>query len=145
MKLDPSVQDVMPCIRCGDCADICPAQLQPHELLQKIKLQDYRSTEQLGVFDCTECGHCDLVCPSHIALTAQFKNAKINIRERKHIKASADQARIRYQRRIQRLLNEKQQLEQKRLQTKTSVISSAAAAIAKAKAAKADHKSDESS
>jgi len=61
-----------PCIRCGDCADACPARLLPHELLAAMRRQDQPLLAELGLRDCIECGCCDYVCPSAIPLTAGF-------------------------------------------------------------------------
>jgi len=66
----------MPCIRCGDCATVCPAQLTPQLLLQAQRTSDVEKLQQLGLSECIECGCCDYVCPSHIPLTGKFIAAK---------------------------------------------------------------------
>jgi Na+-translocating ferredoxin:NAD+ oxidoreductase subunit C len=66
----------MPCIRCGDCAHVCPAQLLPQQLLRYARLADRAALHELGLQDCIECGCCDYVCPSQIPLTAAFVAAK---------------------------------------------------------------------
>jgi electron transport complex protein RnfC len=65
-----------PCIRCGDCAMVCPSRLLPQELLVAAAANDFASLETLGLSDCIECGCCDVVCPSHIMLTERFRVAK---------------------------------------------------------------------
>ena len=52
-----------PCIRCGDCADVCPARLLPQEILRASRPQDFDRLDALGLDDCIECGCCDVVCP----------------------------------------------------------------------------------
>ena len=64
------------CIRCGDCATACPANLMPQLLLQTKLTNDYDRLRELGLPDCIECGCCDYVCPSHIPLTREFVDAK---------------------------------------------------------------------
>ncbi len=93
----------LPCIRCGDCAAVCPVQLLPQQLFwyacadNETKLRDY------GLTDCIECGCCDLVCPSHIPLTFDFRMAKARIRELADEKARAERARRRFEARNERL------------------------------------------
>jgi Na+-translocating ferredoxin:NAD+ oxidoreductase subunit C len=70
------LDDVLPCIRCGECSRVCPARLMPQELHRYIRREDYEQVQRLNVFDCIECGCCDYVCPSHIPLAQQFREAK---------------------------------------------------------------------
>ncbi len=72
----PEAEDVQPCIRCGDCAAVCPAYLQPQELFRLAGQDRSSSLDQFGLFDCIECGCCDVVCPSHIPLTESFRTEK---------------------------------------------------------------------
>lgn len=65
-----------PCIRCGDCAMVCPSRLLPQELLVAAAANDFASLATLGLKDCIECGCCDVICPSHIMLTERFRVAK---------------------------------------------------------------------
>jgi electron transport complex protein RnfC len=66
----------MPCIRCGDCASVCPAGLLPQSLFRAVTGDDEPGLERYGLADCIECGCCDYVCPSHIPLTARFVAAR---------------------------------------------------------------------
>jgi len=66
----------MPCIRCGDCVDACPAGLMPNELFAALRRGDAADLRTLGLADCIECGCCDYVCPSMIPLAPRFAAAK---------------------------------------------------------------------
>ncbi len=66
----------LPCIRCGECIQVCPARLQPQELFNAIRRNDAARLDELGVADCIECGCCDFVCPSDIVLMSRFVVAK---------------------------------------------------------------------
>lgn len=62
----------MPCIRCGDCVEACPARLLPLELLAASEAGSREGLLELGLTDCIECGACDYACPSHIRLASRF-------------------------------------------------------------------------
>ena len=113
----------MPCIRCGECEQACPAQLQPQELYWRIQGNDLAGADELGLSACIECGCCDLVCPSHIPLVQHYRYAKAKVRAGKTQRVQSDVARQRFETRKERLEDEatrrKQRLEEKR-KTRTS-------------------------
>ena len=102
----PSIGAERPCIRCGDCADVCPIQLLPQQLFWYSCADDEKKLRLHGLTDCIECGCCDLVCPSHIPLTAEFRVAKARIQEQADEKARAERARFRFEARNERIENE---------------------------------------
>jgi electron transport complex protein RnfC len=93
----------MPCIRCGDCAEVCPARLLPQELIRSLNAQDPDTAASLGLSDCIECGCCDVVCPSHIPLTEGFRAGKHAFAILAAERAAAARAEARVSRRAQRL------------------------------------------
>ncbi len=96
----------LPCIRCGDCAAVCPVQLMPQQLFWYARADNEKQLREYGLTDCIECGCCDLVCPSHIPLTYDFRTAKARIRELADEKARAERARRRFEARTERLQRE---------------------------------------
>ena len=98
----PALGADQPCIRCGECATVCPIQLLPQQLYWYACADDEAKLRSYGLTDCIECGCCDLVCPSHIPLTAEFRNAKARIRELADEKARAERARQRFESRNER-------------------------------------------
>ncbi len=122
--------DAHPCIRCGECAAVCPAQLLPQQLYWYARAQDFDKAEDYHLFDCIECGCCDYVCPSHIPLVQYYRHAKGEIRHLRKEKEKADRARIRHQLREERLAREKAE--------RAARLAAKKAALEKKKAAKQD-------
>jgi electron transport complex protein RnfC len=91
------------CIRCGECSTVCPARLQPQELLIAARSSDPAALEDLALDECIECGCCDIVCPSQIRLTETLRAAKPlmrrHTRQRAFSAASDERFRWREQRR----------------------------------------------
>ena len=112
--------DEMPCIRCGDCSDVCPASLLPQQLHWYARAHDLPALESLGLMDCIECGCCDYVCPSQIPLTQRFREAKVPVQARLVARLDALASRARYEARGERLARIEQEhrarLEEKRRQ-----------------------------
>ena len=126
----PSPGAEMPCIRCGDCAAVCPVQLLPQQLFWYACADDEKRLRSYGLTDCIECGCCDLVCPSHIPLTADFRKAKGRIRELADEKARAERARRRYEARNQRLERDQQERDNELAQQKATAKRAGPDAIA---------------
>ncbi|MGX9419137.1 electron transport complex subunit RsxC [Vibrio sp. WJH972] len=60
------------CIRCGQCADACPMQLQPLNLFPILQNDKIDAAKDAGVMDCLLCGACSFSCPASLPLTATF-------------------------------------------------------------------------
>jgi len=93
----------MPCIRCGNCSEACPALLLPQQLHWFARSQDFGALQAHGLLDCIECGCCDYVCPSQIPLAQRFREAKPALIERLASKQQALLARQHYESRDERL------------------------------------------
>ncbi len=116
-------QPELPCIRCSECLQACPAGLQPQELLVACRQQDRQALESLGLPDCLECGCCDYVCPSAIPLTARFSLAKIGFRQAQLEERRALHARQRFEAREARLQQQAVQREHELQEQSAGVVS----------------------
>ncbi|WP_439536543.1 electron transport complex subunit RsxC [Methyloversatilis sp.] len=99
----------LPCIRCGECARACPADLQPFELYWHSRARNFGRAQEYKLFDCIECGCCAYVCPSHIPLVDYYRYAKSEIWARERDKDAADSARERFEFRNWRADREKEE------------------------------------
>lgn len=120
----------LPCIRCGDCAAVCPVQLLPQQLFWYACADNETKLREFGLMDCIECGCCDVVCPSHIPLTADFRVAKGRIQELADEKARAARARQRFEARNERIERESAERESELAQQKESAKRAGPSAIA---------------
>jgi electron transport complex protein RnfC len=96
------------CIRCGACADVCPASLLPQQLFWHSKAKELDKAQDYNLFDCIECGACAYVCPSEIPLVHYYRIAKSEIRVEQEDKQKSDKARGRFEKREARLIAEQQ-------------------------------------
>ncbi|MGE3296997.1 MAG: electron transport complex subunit RsxC [Porticoccaceae bacterium] len=106
----PPPRDPQPCIRCGLCADVCPASLLPQQLLRHAVARDRGQLERHHLFDCIECGACAYVCPSAIPLVDHYRVAKAEVNALRAERLAADHARRRFeahQTRVTRQLGER--------------------------------------
>lgn len=126
----------MPCIRCGDCATVCPARLQPQQLLLDLRADNWAQAVDHGLLDCSECGRCDLACPSQIALVHRFSQAKPMLRQHQLQTQQAAAARERFEGRNARLQREAIERAQREgaLAARAASSDAVAAAIERAKA-----------
>ncbi|WP_440874030.1 electron transport complex subunit RsxC [Thalassotalea sp. PLHSN55] len=109
----PTTQHEVECIRCGQCAEVCPSTLLPQELQWSAKAKDQQQLNRLNLFDCIECGACAYVCPSQIPLVHYYRIAKAEIREQQQADIKAEQAKNRFEARKLRLEKEKRAREEK--------------------------------
>ncbi|MEI7344305.1 electron transport complex subunit RsxC [Dickeya chrysanthemi] len=109
------------CIRCGKCADACPAGLLPQQLYWFSRGQEHEKARQHHLFDCIECGACAYVCPSNIPLVQYYRQEKAEIQALDLESRKAAEAKARFDARQARLAKEKQAREQRHKQAAASV------------------------
>ena len=102
------------CIRCGLCAEVCPASLLPQQLFWYAQAKDQERLEAHNLFDCIECGACSYVCPSNIPLVQHYRSSKGEIRKANLDKIDSDNARQRFEFRKLRLEQADEQRQVKR-------------------------------
>jgi electron transport complex protein RnfC len=110
----PAPPPEQPCIRCGSCAEVCPANLLPQQLYWYSKTEDLERAQQYNLMDCIECGACAYVCPSNIPLVQYYRHAKGEVRHQVAEQQKADKARERFEARKARLEKEAAEKEARR-------------------------------
>ncbi|MCW8125128.1 electron transport complex subunit RsxC [Microbulbifer halophilus] len=93
----PPAPPAQACIRCGFCAEVCPASLLPQQLYWYARADDREKMQAYNLFDCIECGACSYVCPSTIPLVQYYRAAKGDIRIAEQEKEKSDRARERFE------------------------------------------------
>ncbi len=110
-----------PCIRCGACVDVCPAQLLPQQLYWHSKAREFDKAQDYNLFDCIECGCCAAVCPSHIPLVQYYRFAKDEIWATEKDRQKSERARKRFEFRQARIERQKRELEERRKRKKAAL------------------------
>lgn len=67
---------VSACIRCGECARVCPYGILPVTLAKAIARNRLSPVENDALLSCTLCGACTYQCPAQIPLNRYFAYAK---------------------------------------------------------------------
>jgi len=99
----PRPEPARACIRCGRCADACPANLLPQQMYWYSRAKDLEKVQDYNLFDCIECGCCSHVCPSHIPLVQYFRYAKTESWAQEQERRDAERAKQRHDARIARI------------------------------------------
>jgi len=121
-----------PCIRCGQCAEVCPVSLLPQQLLWFSRSGEINKAKQHKLLDCIECGACAYVCPSQIPLVDYYRYSKGELRNKAAARIKSQRAKQRFDFRNDRLEKEKQQKLEKQRQRKEKTNSPKNQAVADA-------------
>lgn len=116
-------KQAMPCIRCGECASVCPVSLLPQQLYWHSRSDQLDKAASFNLLDCIECGSCDIACPSHIPLVQHFRYAKSMLKAQQHEKQQSDTARIRFEAREARIARDKAERAEKSRKKKAALKS----------------------
>ena len=114
----PTPPPAQACIRCGMCAEACPASLLPQQMFWFAQGKEFEQLEQHNLFDCIECGACSWVCPSNIPLVQYYRAAKAEIVQLRRDNEKSEHSRIRFEARQERLAAEEAAKEAKRIARK---------------------------
>lgn len=68
------------CIRCTECMNVCPINLQPLLIHKAYREGDIKKLKSLKVGECIDCGACTYICPSKINIVQDIRAAKEQIR-----------------------------------------------------------------
>lgn len=149
----PTPPPAQACIRCGMCAEACPASLLPQQMFWFAQGKEYEKLEQHNLFDCIECGACSYVCPSTIPLVQYYRASKAEILQQRRDHQKAEHSRERFEARQRRLEREEREKAEKRAARKKAAQAKARntdggedpiqAAIERARAKKAARQPDE--
>ncbi|ESQ13393.1 MAG: hypothetical protein N838_15295, partial [Thiohalocapsa sp. PB-PSB1] len=107
----PDAGQPLACIRCGRCAEVCPANLLPQQMYWHARAKELDKVQDYNLFDCIECGCCAHVCPSHIPLVQYYRYSKTESWAHEREKRAAEHARERHaarEARLERLERERQ-------------------------------------
>ncbi|EXJ14623.1 electron transport complex subunit RsxC [Imhoffiella purpurea] len=123
----PDPGPALACIRCGRCAQACPASLLPQQMYWYARAKDLDRIQDYNLFDCIECGCCAQVCPSHIPLVQYYRFAKTEIWSREQEKRKSEQARARHAAKQARLERQEQERQAKLRKQKEAMAAKAPA------------------
>lgn len=110
----PTPPPAQACIRCGMCAEACPASLLPQQLFWFAQGKEFEKLEEHNLFDCIECGACSYACPSNIPLVQYYRASKAEILQLRRDHAKAEASRVRFESRQERLEQAEAEKEAKR-------------------------------
>ncbi len=131
----PEPPPAQACIRCGMCAEACPASLLPQQLYWYAQADDQDKLQSHNLMDCIECGACSFVCPSAIPLVQYYRAAKADIRRNEAEKQKSDRSRARFEQRQERIAKQEAEKEAKRLARKQAAEEAKKQLAAKGKSA----------
>lgn len=74
MVIDDYFEKNLPCIKCGKCIEVCPANIMPVFIMKNCNSN--KNLKDLMPEKCIECGLCSYICPSRIEVREFVRIAK---------------------------------------------------------------------
>jgi Na(+)-translocating NADH:ubiquinone oxidoreductase A subunit len=68
--------EARPCIFCGNCENVCPAEIIPHLIYRYLSKERVEDACRVGLDLCIECGLCSYVCTSKIEHLKVFRQER---------------------------------------------------------------------
>lgn len=68
--------EIVNCIRCGKCVEVCPMGLEPYFLGPLAENSRWEDTEHEQIMSCIECGSCQFICPANRPLLDYIRLGK---------------------------------------------------------------------
>jgi electron transport complex protein RnfC len=65
-----------PCLRCGQCVDVCPLNLVPTKIALAARHGDWELARRYHLTACMECGCCAYACPASLPLVQLIRMGK---------------------------------------------------------------------
>ena len=78
IAIDKDEPEVLECIKCGRCVDVCPMELKPLYFAKLVG--DPAALKEKNIMDCMECRCCEYICSSKIPLVNLIKIGKNAVR-----------------------------------------------------------------
>ncbi|MCP4348420.1 MAG: electron transport complex protein RnfC [Desulfobacterales bacterium] len=84
---DVSLVSDYPCVNCGECIRICPANVPVSMIVRLCEAEEYETAaDQYDLYSCIECGLCSFVCTAKMPIfqyirLAKYELAKVNAME----------------------------------------------------------------
>ncbi|UNC90901.1 electron transport complex subunit RsxC [Candidatus Contubernalis alkaliaceticus] len=79
-KEESVIHEILPCIKCGRCVNVCPAFIMPNFISNAGEQNNYAAAKKFNVDECIECGSCAFVCPAKRPIVQWIRLCKAEIR-----------------------------------------------------------------
>ena len=87
---DPNKRPLRDCVRCGECAAVCPMYLRPYRYLPESSLIARLSGAPRDAMCCIGCGCCSYVCPVELPVSAFAAAAREKAMQKRLEREQAD-------------------------------------------------------